>query len=80
MPKLKFATDAAQNKFYPISIVRGIVDTDRNQRLNVTLANIKNTADSALTMASYPHITSISIDNETGLISAVVEDYSTQNV
>lgn len=40
MPKLKFATDASQNKFYPISIAAGIVDTERNQRLNVTIASL----------------------------------------
>lgn len=45
MPKLKFATQwnsttQQDEKFYPISITPGIIDTARNQRLNVTIATI----------------------------------------
>ena len=39
MPRLKSVTDANGTKIYPITITRGVYDTDKNQRLNVTLAN-----------------------------------------
>lgn len=38
--KIKFAKDAYGIKFYPITIAAGVIDNDRNQRLNVTLADI----------------------------------------
>ena len=45
MPKIKFAkewnsTTQQKQKFYPISITPGIIDAERNQRLNVTIADI----------------------------------------
>lgn len=39
MPRLKSVTDANGTKIYPITITRGVYDTDKNQRLDVTLAN-----------------------------------------
>lgn len=39
MPRLKSVTDANGTKIYPVTITRGVYDTDKNQRLNVTLAN-----------------------------------------
>ncbi len=43
MPKLKFATESnGITKFYPISITPGIIDTARNQRISVTLADLYN--------------------------------------
>ena len=38
--KIKFAKDANGIKFYPITIAAGVVDNVRNQRLNVTLADL----------------------------------------
>lgn len=43
--KIKFATrlnetTQQKEKFYPVSIAAAIADPDRNQRLNVTLADI----------------------------------------
>lgn len=37
MPRIKKATDANGSVFYPINISKAVYDTDRNQRLNVTL-------------------------------------------
>ena len=51
MPKLKFATDASQNKFYPISIAPGIIDTARNQRLSVTIADLYGKNQDSLNQA-----------------------------
>jgi hypothetical protein len=39
MPRLKSVTDANGTKIYPVTITRGVYDTDKNQRLNETLAN-----------------------------------------
>lgn len=39
MPRLKSVTDANGTKIYPVTITRGVYDTDKNQRLDVTLAN-----------------------------------------
>jgi hypothetical protein len=38
MPRLKKATDANGNIFYPVTITKGIWDTENNQRLSVTLS------------------------------------------
>ncbi len=38
--KIKFAKDAYGTKFYPITIAAAVIDNVRNQRLNVTLADI----------------------------------------
>ena len=40
MPRIKKATDANGSVFYPINISKAVFDTDRNQRLNVTLDDI----------------------------------------
>ena len=40
MPRLKKATDANGNVFYPITISKGVWDTDRSQRLSSTLASM----------------------------------------
>ena len=37
MPRIKKATDANGTTFYPINISKAVFDTDRNQRLNLTL-------------------------------------------
>lgn len=39
MPRLKSVTDSNGTKIYPVTITRGVYDTDKNQRLNETLAN-----------------------------------------
>lgn len=45
--KIKFAKEAnGTTKFYPITIAAGVVDNVRNQRLNVTLADIYSKLDS----------------------------------
>lgn len=49
MPKLKFATESnGTTKFYPISITPGIIDTTRNQRLSVTLADLYSKINSLI--------------------------------
>ena len=40
MPRIKKATDANGVVFYPINISKAVYDTDRNQRLNITIDNI----------------------------------------
>lgn len=40
MPRLKIATDANGTKFYPISISKGVYDTDRNKRMNAVIDDI----------------------------------------
>ena len=42
MPRIKKATDANGNVFYPISISKAIWDTDSNQRLSTTIGNKAN--------------------------------------
>lgn len=42
MPRLKKATDANGTTFYPISISKGIYDTDRSRRLSETLDDLYN--------------------------------------
>jgi len=42
MPRIKKATDANGNVFYPITIVKGVYDTERNQSLSQTLLGIPN--------------------------------------
>ncbi len=37
MPRIKKATDAKGNIFYPVSISKAVWDTDRNQRLSATV-------------------------------------------
>lgn len=41
MPRLKKATDASGVVFYPITISKGVYDTDRNQRLSQTLDDVE---------------------------------------
>ena len=61
MPKLKFATESnGLTKFYPISITPGIIDTTRNQRLSVTLANLEDkTGIVSTTVANLPATLSV---------------------
>ena len=42
MPRIKKATDASGNVFYPASISNAIWDTDSNQRLSATLSDIRD--------------------------------------
>ena len=46
MPRIKKATDANGTVFYPITISKGVYDTDNNQRLSTTLGWF-NTGSSA---------------------------------
>ena len=61
MPKLKFATESnGSTKIYPISITPGIIDTRRNQRLSVTLANLEDkTGIVSTTVANLPATLSV---------------------
>ena len=61
MPKLKFATESnGSTKIYPISITPGIIDTTRNQRLSVTLANLEDkTGIVSTTVANLPATLSV---------------------
>ena len=61
MPKLRFATESnGSTKFYPISITPGIIDTTRNQRLSVTLANLEDkTGIVSTTVANLPATLSV---------------------
>lgn len=52
MPRLKKATDANGNVFYPITIAKGVYDTDNNQRLSATLAALYNGNHDALNAAA----------------------------
>lgn len=42
MPRIKKATDANGSVFYPITISKGVWDTDNNQRLSVTIQQLYN--------------------------------------
>ncbi len=42
MPRLKKATDAGGTTFYPITISKGVYDTDRSRRLSETLDDLYN--------------------------------------
>lgn len=85
MPRLKVATDANGTKIYPISISKGIYDTDRNQRLSKTLDDLDNNKlnisdvpeviDSTEVAAAISEkIVSMSIDPTTGMVSLVLDD------
>ena len=52
MPRLKKATDANGNVFYPITIAKGVYDTDNNQRLSATLSDLHNGNHDALNQAA----------------------------
>lgn len=45
MPRIKKATDAGGTVFYPINISKAVWDTDRNQRLSITLNALYNLID-----------------------------------
>ena len=71
MPKLKVVKEKGQ-KIYPITIVKGIYDTEHSQPLSDTLDNkVDRTEIEALV---YPKLTSITFDEETGDINALWED------
>lgn len=58
MPRIKKATDANGITFYPINISKAVYDTDRNQRLDVTLnaltsADANNRKDALNTAAMF---------------------------
>ena len=72
MPRLKKATDANGSVFYPITIAKGVYDTDNNQRLSVTLGQKADTT--AMNAAIYPKFVGISIDNATGAITATYDN------
>ena len=48
MPRIKKATDANGTTFYPINISKAVFDTDRNQRLNLTLNALESANKDAL--------------------------------
>ena len=51
MPRIKKATDASGNVFYPASISKAIYDIDRNQRLSATLGDLETSNKNALNQA-----------------------------
>lgn len=46
MARIKKATDASGNVFYPVSISKAVWDTDRTQRVSGTLTDLYNTIES----------------------------------
>ena len=73
MPRLKFATESnGTNKFYPISITPGIIDTVRNRRLNVTIADLYSSKADIVTMMAI--LNSMTMDEDTGDIYFEYDD------
>lgn len=71
MPKLKVVKEKGA-KVYPITIVKGIYDTERSQQLSKTLAAKVDRTE--LTALVYPRLTSVTFDETTGDIDTVWED------
>ena len=75
MPRLKFATKADGTKIYPISISKGIIDIDRNQRLSETLNDLDTNKLNISDVPEYiSSVLSMSIDPTTGMVSLVLDD------
>lgn len=74
MPKLKVIKEKG-TKVYPITIVKGIYDTENSQQLSDTLAaKVDRTELEALI---YPRLSDVSFDESTGNIIATWEDSPT---
>lgn len=71
MPKLKVVKEKGI-KVYPITIVKGIYDTERSQQLSKTLAAKVDRTE--MTAAVYPKLTSIDFNETTGDLVAVWEE------